>query len=83
VQRGKSPGHSVRTERARYTQWDFGEKGEELYDHDTDPQELHNVATDPHYAPMLAEMKTLLKRVHPVPVSGGTAEPRTRDKFSN
>ena len=45
------PGHSVRTERWRYTEWDFGEKGAELYDHQTDPQELHNLAADPAQAP--------------------------------
>ena len=37
VQRGAAPGHSVRTERWRYTQWDRGEQGEELYDQDNDP----------------------------------------------
>ena len=73
----------VRTERARYTQWNFGEKGEELYDHATDPQELHNVAADPHSAPMLAQMKALLKQAHPAPVTGGEAQPGTRAKFSN
>jgi uncharacterized sulfatase len=83
VQRAKSPGHSVRTERARYTLWDSGEKGEELYDHDTDAQELHNVAADPHYAPMLAQMKALLNQAHPALVTGGKAETRTREKFSN
>src|SRR4029077_13892082 len=82
VQRGNSPGHSVRTERARYTQWDSGEKGEELYDHDPDAQELHNVAADPQYTPMVAKMKALLKQAHPAPVTGGKAEPRTREKFS-
>ncbi len=82
VQRDKSPGHSVRTERARYTQWGLGEKSEELYDHDTDPHELHNVAADPRYTSILAEMKSLLKQVHPAPVTGGKAEPGTRKKYS-
>ena len=49
----------------------------------TDPQELHNVAADPHSAPMLAQMKALLKQAHPVPVTGGEAQPGTRAKFSN
>ena len=75
VQRGKFPGHSVRTERWRYTEWDFGKQGAELYDHDADPHELHNLASDPKYAGTIAEMKALLKTVHPKPVQGGKANP--------
>ena len=71
VQRGGFPGHSVRTERWRYTEWDFGNKGAELYDHHTDPQELHNLAADPRHAASVAELKALLKTVHPAPVQGG------------
>ena len=37
-QRGADPGHSVRTERWRYTEWAFGAKGQELYDQQGDPQ---------------------------------------------
>src|SRR5262249_23554497 len=81
VQRGEVPGHSVRTERARYTQWDFGGKGEELYDHNIDPQELHNLAADPSYAALVTEMKALLKQAHPTKVAGGVATPDTRKKF--
>jgi iduronate 2-sulfatase len=83
VQRGANPGHSVRTERWRYTEWAFGKQGAELYDHDHDPQELHNLAGDAKYAGVVARMKTLLKQVHPAAVQGGKADPRTRDKFSN
>ncbi len=36
-------GQSVRTERWRFTQWSDG--AQELYDHDKDPEENHNVAT--------------------------------------
>ena len=77
------PGHSVRTERWRYTEWGFGGRGQELYDHDTDPQELHNLATDAKYADVVSQMKELLKEVHPAPVQGGRAEANTREKFSN
>src|SRR5205814_949634 len=37
-------GYSVRTERWRYTEWDGGAKGSELYDHDADPHEHRNLA---------------------------------------
>ena len=60
-----------------------GRKGEELYDQDNDPQELHNLAALPKYAATVAEMKALLKQAHPVPVQGGKAEPGTRARFSN
>jgi iduronate 2-sulfatase len=83
VQRESYPGHSVRTERWRYTEWDFGTKGTELYDHDQDPQELHNLAGDAKYADVVTTMKKLLKQVHPARVQGGKAEPGTREKFSN
>ena len=83
VQRGKVPGQSVRTERWRYTEWGFGQYGQELYDQVHDPQELHNLAADPKEAAIVTELKALLKKVHPVPVTGGVAEPGTRKKFSD
>lgn len=56
-------GHSVRTERFRYTEWDGGKQGRELYDEQHDPKEYHNLANDPSYAATLAEMKKLLQNV--------------------
>lgn len=53
-------GRSVRTERWRYTEWDEGRKGVELYDHDKDPHEYHNLANDPAYANTIKELKRLL-----------------------
>jgi uncharacterized sulfatase len=76
VQRGGFPGHSIRTERWRYTEWDFGNKGTELYDHSTDPQEGQNLAADPKYADTIAELKAKLKEVHPARVTGGIGAPR-------
>ena len=61
----------------------LGRQGEELYDHDQDPQELHNLAHDPKQAAVVAEMKALLKKVHPQPVTGGKAKKGTRAAFSD
>jgi uncharacterized sulfatase len=83
VQRGMVPGHSVRTEQWRYTEWAFGASGTELYDEVNDPRELRNLASDQNYASVVKEMKALLKRVHPQPVEGGKAIPETRAKFCN
>ncbi len=75
VQRGSFPGHSVRTERWRYTEWDGGRQGAELYDHEIDPRELHNLGDDPAFIEIIAQMKALVKTSHPSPVEGGKAEP--------
>ena len=53
-------GRSVRTERYRYTEWADGKHGAELYDHQADPRELRNLASDPKSAQAVAELKTLL-----------------------
>jgi iduronate 2-sulfatase len=74
IQRGAVPGHSVRTERWRYTEWASGQQGAELYDHQTDAAELRNLASDAAHANVVAEMKGLLKTVHPNPVAAGEAD---------
>jgi len=56
----KFMGRSVRTERWRYTEWDGGKKGVELYDHNSDPHEWTNLARDAKYAKTAAELKQLL-----------------------
>jgi uncharacterized sulfatase len=62
VWRGNFAGYSVRTERWRYTQWDEGRKGEELYDYQADPGELRNLAADPRYGDTLAQLKALVRK---------------------
>ena len=58
--RATSVGRSVRTERYRYTEWGEGSDGAELYDHDNDPLEMHNLAADPQSAGVVQDLKTML-----------------------
>jgi uncharacterized sulfatase len=53
-------GYTVRSERWRYTEWDGGKAGAELYDHDTDPEEVKNLASDAGHATVVADMKRAL-----------------------
>ncbi|MGH9940126.1 MAG: sulfatase [Blastocatellia bacterium] len=54
-------GYSARNERWRYTEWDEGKRGVELYDEVNDPRETRNLANDPKYAKIAAGMKKLLQ----------------------
>jgi uncharacterized sulfatase len=62
VWRGSFAGHSVRTERYRYTEWNDGKDGRQLYDYETDPQELNNLANDPQHAKTVAGLQSLLRQ---------------------
>jgi uncharacterized sulfatase len=46
TRRPKAMGYSIRNERYRYTMWDNGDAGEELYDYESDPRELKNLASE-------------------------------------
>ena len=54
-------GASVRNEKFRYTEWDEGKAGSELYDYDEDPTESRNLATDGAHAETVKKMKALLR----------------------
>lgn len=58
----KIEGKSVRNERWRYTEWDAGRKGVELYDHNRDPREFNNVAQATGHTKVLQVMRQLLGR---------------------
>jgi uncharacterized sulfatase len=61
VQRGDVMGRSVRTERWRYTEWDEGRAGAELYDHQADPQERNNLAGDSEWAAVQLQLRGVLQ----------------------
>jgi uncharacterized sulfatase len=55
-------GYSIRTERWRYTEWNRGEAGLELYDHANDPEETKNLATHPEYASVVESLSVELRQ---------------------
>ena len=59
-------GQSIRTERWRYTDW--GYRGKELYDHQTDPGEFINVVGAPQNAEMVKNLRGVLINIVPQPV---------------
>jgi uncharacterized sulfatase len=82
VWRGTFPGHSVRTERWRYTEWDNGKKGVELYDHRSDPRELVNRAEDPQLAQVVTEMRALVRQNWPADSYSNRREAKKKPKQS-
>lgn len=70
VQRGSGAqtfmGYSLRQGQWRYTEWDGGAQGAELYDERRDPRELQNLANDPRYAKTVAQLRRALETVRPL-----------------
>jgi uncharacterized sulfatase len=60
---GPTMGYSVRTERYRYTMWSDGEDGEELYDYETDPREVKNLAKDSSMSDLKNKLRSRLQEV--------------------
>jgi iduronate 2-sulfatase len=61
--RPRATGYSLRDERYRYTLWRAREGGEELYDYQTDPHELTNLAEHPELQAVKAVMRTKLDAI--------------------
>ena len=53
-------GHTIRTHRYRFTEWNEGEEGMELYDHETDPMEIQNLADLAEYASLRDSLEQVL-----------------------
>jgi iduronate 2-sulfatase len=62
--RKKVRGRSLRTERYRYTEWNKGADGVELYDYETDPNEFENLALDPAYADLIKGFSEQLRKTY-------------------
>jgi iduronate 2-sulfatase len=71
---GPSYGYSLRAPRWRYTEWDEGRLGRELYDHEADPAEQTNLADDPRHS---ADVETLSRQLRDA-VAGTFPESGTR-----
>jgi arylsulfatase A-like enzyme len=54
--------HGLRTERWRYIRYADG--GEELYDHDADPNEWTNLAADPRHADTKSRLMQMLPKTN-------------------
>ena len=60
--------HTLRTDHFRYIRYSDG--SEELYDHQTDPNEWKNLATDPAHAALISELKKQLPPSNSAPLPG-------------
>ncbi|MFZ4765745.1 MAG: sulfatase/phosphatase domain-containing protein, partial [Roseimicrobium sp.] len=65
VNRGKVPGHAVRTATYRYVEWGYGEQGAQLYDMVKDPFQTKNLANDPAFAAQRAELHARIEQQWP------------------
>jgi len=54
-------GASVKTDRWRFTEWNEGQQGVELYDHSVDPKEFNNVAHKAENASTVAWLRGMLR----------------------
>jgi iduronate 2-sulfatase len=56
-------GYSLRAGQYRYTEWgEDGSVGAELYDHDSDPEELVNLARRPEFASIVGRLSMRIRQ---------------------
>lgn len=60
--RERFQGFTIRTDRWRYTEWDGGKRGAELYDHRSDPRELTNLAKSQKHQPIVVRLQKQLSK---------------------
>ncbi|WP_422932107.1 sulfatase [Singulisphaera sp. PoT] len=68
----KAPAVAVRTERWRYIEWDRGQSGALLFDHDNDPHETKNLIDDPRFAEVRDRLSALARKHAPAEVEVST-----------
>jgi uncharacterized sulfatase len=56
-------GHSLRNERYRYSMWDEGREGEELYDYQTDPDAMKNLVKEPASQALKQQLRARLDSI--------------------
>lgn len=61
-QADSTTGYSLRTQRWRYTEWNEGANGRQLYDHQSDPKEANNLVADPARAETVRQLSVQLKQ---------------------
>ncbi len=78
-------GYSLRTERWRYTEWDNGEKGTELYDHFNDAMEVENLAENSEFQETVKDLRELLHQAvaKSLPTEGGSPNVKPMDWAPN
>jgi iduronate 2-sulfatase len=57
----KAQGYSMKLGDWRYTEWNNGQAGKELYNHQSDPDEITNLAKNPEYTELMAEYRKQLQ----------------------
>ncbi|MBL4885243.1 MAG: DUF4976 domain-containing protein [Planctomycetaceae bacterium] len=73
-------GRSIRTDRWRYTEWEAGAMGAELYDHQNDPQEFNNLMQGNTKVPQ-AVLKQLKKQLRSTVEGTVPSSPIVRKKL--
>lgn len=78
-------GYSLRTERWRYTEWDNGEKGTELYDHFNDAMEVENLAENSEFQETVKDLREMLQQAvaKSLPTEGGSPNVKPMDWAPN